>query len=173
MSKTYIGIDIGKNGAIAVISPDGAITKIKMPLIKTELDYHELSSIINGEVTHSGSVHVVFEQLGVIFGSSKQTAFSMGEQIGAVEMSCICQGVPYTKVRAVDWQKVMLQGVAPVTKPSVTGKTVVKDTKAMALIAIKRLFPNLKLTFGDKATKPHDGLIDAVLIAEYARRSNL
>jgi hypothetical protein len=43
----------------------------------------------------------------------------------------------------------------------------------MALIAAKRLFPNQKLVFGDRATKPHDGLIDALLLAEYARRLNL
>jgi hypothetical protein len=42
----------------------------------------------------------------------------------------------------------------------------------MALMSIKRLFPDLKLTFGEKAKVPDDGLIDAVLIAEYARRNN-
>lgn len=171
-NKSYIAVDIGKHGAIAIITENSEITVIKMPLIKTELDYHQLSQIINGAVTYSGKTHVVFEKLGVIFGSSKQTAFSMGEQSGAVEMSCICQGVPYTKVRAVDWQKQMFQGIDQITKPSKTGTKQVRDTKAMALIAAFRLFPNLKLTFGDKATKPHDGLIDAVLLAEYARRMN-
>lgn len=170
MSKIYIGIDIGKNGAIVAITQGGIIVN-PMPKIKTELDYHQLSSLIG--MYADQNVHVVFEKLGVIFGSSKQTAFSMGEQAGAVEMSCICQDISYTKVRAVDWQKEMFQGLDQITKPSSTGKKEVRDTKAMALVAVKRIFPTLKLTFGDRATKPHDGLIDAVLMAEYARRKNL
>jgi hypothetical protein len=67
----------------------------------------------------------------------------------------------------------MFEGTSLVTKKSKSGKSTVTDTKATALIVVKQLFPNLKLTFGDKATKPHDGLIDAVLMAEYAKRRNL
>ena len=68
MNKTYIGVDIGKQGAIAIIKENSEIVVTKMPLIKTELDYHELSQIINGATVHRGSIHVVFEKLGVIFG---------------------------------------------------------------------------------------------------------
>lgn len=174
MSKTYIGIDIGKAGAIAVIYPNGEMDTYQMPMIKTELDFPELINILQSTIDMSkGQAHIVYEKLGVIFGSSKQTAFSMGQQAGAVEMACICQSIPYTMVRAVDWQKQMFQGLDQITKPSKTGATQVRDTKAMALVAIKRLFPKMKLTFGERATKPHDGLIDAVLMAEYARRNNL
>lgn len=170
MSKIYVGIDVGKNGAIAAIV-DGKIQVKPMPKIKTELDYHELSITLSKLKDRDS--HIVFEKLGVIFGSGKQVAWSMGEQSGAIEMSCICQGVAYTKVKAVDWQKQMFQGLDQITKPSTTGKKQVRDTKAMALMAVKRIFPDLKLTFGERATKPHDGLIDAVLMAEYARRNNL
>lgn len=177
MSKVYVGIDIGKHGALAVIAPNGNIQTIAMPMIKTEVDYHALSLFVSGIKTASaGNMHVVFEKLGVIFGSSKQVAWSMGQQSGAVEMSCICQNVSYTKVNAKDWQKAMYQGIDEITKPakadSKTGKGS-RDTKAMALMAIKRIFPDLTLTYGTRATVPHDGLIDAVLMAEYARRNNL
>ena len=172
VNKTYIGIDIGKKGSIAVIHKHGEIHTYPMPMIKTELDYHGLSNLISCLKVHNP--HIVFEKLGVIFGTSKSTAFSMGEQSGCVEMSCICQGISYTKVRAVDWQKAMFQGVDEIAKTKTKdGKKAGRDTKAMALVAIKRLFPDLELTFGEKAKKPHDGLIDAVLMAEYARRNNL
>jgi hypothetical protein len=173
--KTYVGVDIGKDGAIAIIR-DGKIDVYRMPKIKTELDLPMITQTILPSIEIDDpplELHVVFEKLGVIFGSSKQTAFSMGQQSGAVEMACVCQNIPYTKVRAVDWQKAMFQGLDEITKPSKTGKKPTRDTKAMALVAVKRIFPNLKLTFGEKATKPHDGLIDAVLMAEYARRNNL
>ena len=169
MDKIYVGIDIGKKGSIAVISEQG-LDVVPMPMIKTEIDYHSIPKLLNYQ---DSQVHITFEHLGVIFGSSKQTAFSMGTQSGAIEMMCICKKIPYTKVRAKEWQKQMFQGIDEITKPSKTGKKQVRDTKAMALMAIKRLFPDLKLTFGTRATVPHDGLIDAVLIAEYARRNNL
>lgn len=173
MNKTYVGIDIGKSGAIAVMETENTqaeIYTLPMPKIKNELDYKELSDMMRDlRVAHSCNVHVVFEKLGVIFGSGKSTAFSMGHQAGAVEMACIAHSISYTKVRAVDWQKQMFQGVQEITKAG----SAKRDTKAMALVAIKRIFPSLELTFGVKATKPHDGLVDAVLMAEYARRNNL
>lgn len=175
MNKIYVGIDIGKAGAFCILYPDGTVETFAMPMIKIELDYHEIAQKITDLAqNYTGHVHIAFEKLGVIFGSSKQTAFSMGNQAGAIEMICICQNIPYTKVRAVDWQKSMFQGLDQITKPSKTpGAKPVRDTKAMALVAVKRLFPNLKLTFGQRATVPNDGLIDSVLIAEYARRNNL
>ena len=33
MSKIYIGVDIGLNGGIAIMYPDGLIEKAKMPVI--------------------------------------------------------------------------------------------------------------------------------------------
>lgn len=169
MSKAYVGIDIGKMGSIAVIDEENKIHTYKMPMIKTELDYHGLTILFDGLAARYPNIHISFEKLGVIFGSGKNVAWSMGEQSGAIEMMCICSGNSYTKVRAVDWQKEMFQGVDAILKPNSTKK----DTKAMALIAIKRLYPHLKLTFGDRAEKPHDGLIDAVLIATYCKRKNM
>ncbi len=161
----YIGIDIGKAGAITIIDKEqNVLDTIQMPLIKTELDYHRLFRILKDY--EGKQLMVVFEKLGVIFGSSKRTAFSMGEQLGAIEMVCISLSLPYTEVPAKTWQKEMFQGIPEQT---IAG-TKKRDTKAMALLAVKRLYPNLKLTFGDRATKPHDGLIDSVLMAEYARR---
>jgi hypothetical protein len=164
--KKYAGIDIGKSGAIVKLVDNSAITSIKMPLIKKELNLFELNQVF--ENLKDDNYHVVFEKLGVIFGSSKVTAFSMGEQSGIIEALCVSHEIPYTKVRAVDWQKEMFQGITKIQK---AGKTST-DTKAMALIAVNRLFPNVPLTFSG-ATKPHDGLIDALLMAEYARRKNL
>jgi len=172
MSKTYLAIDIGKQGALAVLK-DGVVETYRMPMIKTDLDVHELLDIVS-KVCSDDYPHVIFEHLGVIFGSGKSTALSMGYQSGIIEAACICAGSPYTKVKAKEWQKEIFKGLEEITKPSKTaGAKPVRDTKAMALVAVKRIFPQLKLTFGERATVPHDGLIDAVLIAEWARRQNL
>lgn len=166
-----IGIDIGKQGAICIQERDKDMITHKMPMIKTELDYLKLYQLL--EPYEGGNGRVIFERLGVIFGSSKQVAWSMGHQSGAVEMACVALSIPFIKVPAKEWQKAMFTGVDEITKTanklSKTGKPV-RDTKAMALVAVKRIFPTLKLTFGDRATVPDDGLIDAVLMSEYAKR---
>jgi hypothetical protein len=171
MSKTIIAVDIGKKGAICLMNVELIAPHIEaMPMIKDEVDYAGLYCILKPFTNHS---IVIFEKLGVIFGTSKTTAFSMGHQAGALEGMCIALGIPFHKITAKVWQKEMFQGTVLVTKKSKSGKSVVTDTKATALIVAKQLFPNQKLTFGDRATKPHDGLIDAMLIAEFAKRKNL
>jgi len=162
MNKTYIGVDIGLLGAIAIIYPDGHIEKAKMPVIGKVIDIPTLRRLIGRR-----DAVVVFEDLGVIFGSSKKTAFSMGYQVGLLEALCVAGNNPYHKVKARAWQKEMFQGVPELTK---SGK---RDTKGMALVACQRLLPNVDLTFTERAKVPHDGLIDALLIATYAKRKNL
>lgn len=159
----WIGIDIGKSGAICIMTPTETILS-KMPMIKDQVDYEKLYHEILNKY-EGGNGIVIFEKLGVIFGSSKQTAFSMGYQSGAVEMACIGLSIPYAKIPAKEWQKRMFTGVDEITKAGTTKR----DTKAMALVAAKRLYPNVKLTLGDKATKPHDGAVDALLMAGYAQ----
>ena len=162
MRKFFIGIDIGKQGAVAIWDGENYI-RHKMPMIKKEVDWHRLHYLLQSYEGFNGMV--VFEKLGVIFGSSKKTAFSMGQQMGAIEMLCVALSMPYTMVPAKTWQAEMFQGVSEIKK---TG-TSKRDTKAMALVACKRLLPEVDLLFGI-AKKPHDGLVDSLLMAEYAKR---
>lgn len=165
--RKYIGIDIGKRGAICILGEDGEeIARAKMPMIKEVVDWHTLDRML--EVHEGFNGMVVFEKLGVIFGSSKKTAFSMGEQYGAVRMCCISNSLIYTEVQAKKWQAEIFDGQEKIYK---SGSKTKIDTKAMALMAVRRLFPSMEdLTLSEKAEVPHDGFIDALLMAEYARR---
>lgn len=167
-ARFSIGIDIGKMGALCIQEKDKEIIIKEMPMIKTELDYQALYKLL--EPYEGGDGIAVFERLGVIFGTSKATAFSMGHQAGAVEMACVALSIPFIKVPPKVWQKEMFLGVDEILKQSKSGKSQVRDTKAMALIAVKRLFPTVKLIFGERATKPHDGLVDALLMSEFGKR---
>jgi hypothetical protein len=160
--KKYIGVDIGKNGGVVII--DGTqINLYKMPLIGDQIDIKELNNLIN----HTNLV-VVFEKLNSIFGTTKNTAFSMGHQVGILETICVLNNLPFVEVSAKTWQKEMFQGVSEVKKAD--GK---RNTKAMAEIAATRLFPTVSLKTSSRQTKNQDGVIDALLIAEYAKRKNL
>jgi hypothetical protein len=74
-------------------------------------------------------------------------------------MGCVALGISYEKVYPKVWQKEMFLEIPPIRKKN--GST---DTKAMAYVAAKKYFPNIKLT------KKDDGLTDALLLAEYGRR---
>jgi len=165
--RFYIGVDIGKSGAI-VIQEKGEIACYEMPMIKTELDYQALHQLL--EPYEAGNGLVVFEKLGVIFGTSKSTAFSMGHQSGAIEMCCVALSIPFVKVPPKQWQQVMFTGVDEIKRSNIKVKSgESRDTKAMSVLACKRRFPQVRLNFGGKAIKPDDNLCDALLMSEFAK----
>jgi hypothetical protein len=165
--KYYIGIDIGLQGGIVILDKDGTIKEFhNMPKDKSGIDIIELDKIF---WEYEGSpCMVIFEKLGPIFGSSKKTAWSMGVQVGLMKTICSIRSLPYTEVQAKVWQKEMFQGIPAITK---AGKSSL-DTKAMALEAFKRLYPKVDFK-RPKADKQYDGLIDALLMADYGKRKNL
>lgn len=171
LPKIFIGVDIGKGGAIVALNSDGSVLfEAPMPKIGTEIDERGVYDLLTqgwGDYDR----HVGFEQLGVILGTGKNVAFSMGYQLGLFKGICTACDIRYTAIHAKTWQKEMFMGVDPIEKLSdknKSGKT--RDTKAMALIAHNRIFPSLGVNFGARAKKANDGLIDARLIAEYMRR---
>ena len=79
--------------------------------------------------------------------------------------------IPYTKVQPKKWQKQAWEGIPLIKKPSSTGKTQVTDTKAMSLIAAKRLFPKEDLRATERSKIPHDGKVDSLLMANHCLRN--
>jgi len=161
-----VGIDIGKEGGIAVLSETGNVLLVrKMPLIGRELDPQSLVEMIELAIGNS-EAHIFFEAIGPIFGVSKSSFGQLMHQAGLIEGLCIAMKLPYTKVPPKLWQKHMFEGVPNMKK---TGSTS-NDTKNMAAVAAKRIFPMQKLST-ERGQKPHSGMTDALLIAEYGRRS--
>lgn len=170
--KYFIGIDIGDKGGISIQnSLNSDIYSIPMPLIADKvLDLQKLSQILFEYRTKD--CHVVFEDLHALFKASAGSTFNFGFSCGAVEALVNCYCLPYTKVAAKVWQKTMFEGVRQITKKSNNKKGFQVDTKAMALVAVTRLFPHAKLVFGGaRAKKPHDGVVDSILMSEYCKRN--
>ena len=85
--------------------------------------------------------------------------FTYGEGYGELIGILKAFKQPYELVTPQAWTKVMLQGCPK----SIEGK------KRNAYIA-KALFPDFNLIASSRATMPHEGLVDALLIAEYSRK---
>lgn len=171
----WTGIDPGLKGAIVTLHPDGSVEKKVMPLVDGNIDIHTLCTYISELHGHP----VTLELIHSIYGTSKGSMFTMGRGLGNVEAALICNGVSFTYTKPYDWQKPVWEEKDMVWKPSRSGKTTVRDTKATSLNCLKRLYPNLDLRYGDnetihkgrERTKFHDGLVDAALIAHYTKMS--
>jgi hypothetical protein len=161
-----LGIDPGKHGAIAELETFGHVMSVHtMPLVKSakgrdEVDVFVLKLIIQQICGDKRAVHAWVEKAQPLppkMGGGIAN-FHRGYGIGLIEGMLASLSIPYTLVNPKAWQKVMLEGTSG------------DDTKAKALHAYSRLqYPRDLLLLG-RSKKPHDGIVDAVLIAEYGRR---
>jgi len=163
-----VGIDPGKNGAIAIVGRGGAITTVwVMPMIgakgrKQVYDLVAISEICQG-------IKAMFKVFPIRVAIEKQQPlppkmgggianFGRGYGLGIWEGALTAHGIPYNIVPPTRWQKQMLDGVQ--------GET----PKYRAEVQFSRMF-NREWAYPGKRRKAHDGIVDAALIAEYARRT--
>jgi hypothetical protein len=169
-TKYYIGIDIGEKGAVSILTENSTevYDSFAMPTIGNTVDAHKLVDLL--KFYRGQECHVVFEDLHAIFGSSAKSNHSFGRNDGIVRGIVAALNLPFTPVEAKVWQKEMFVGVKKLLRKSSSGKTMVNDTKKMALIACKRLFPTANLLATKRSSVPHNGIVDSVLMAEYCKR---
>lgn len=176
VSKFYIGIDPGKQGAIVIIDDKGNIlNKIVMPTIgsSNEYDKQEIKNILNS--TPLDKTHVGIEKPSVIFGISKSAVASLSHCVGMLEGIVTGLGLPHTMVSPKEWQKEMWSNITKVTKTKISdGKSrKITDTKATSELAAINLYPNTDFRKSERSKNRHDGIIDAVLIANYCRKKSM
>lgn len=147
----YIGIDPGLSGGIAILNQDGSVKEVvAMPDTPRDIyeflfSYKEDSRCVLEDVGH-----------GMPGQSSKATA-TFARHNGHLEMALLALGIPTEKVTPQKWIKVY-----QLKKKKEQDKNEWKNVlKAKA----QSLFPQL----GKKVTLK---TCDALLIAEYARRTN-
>lgn len=161
----YIGMDPGKNGGIVCLWESGTISSFTIPLINDDLNVRQLceyfkifdSAKLNGE-----QFKVILEDVHSIHGASAKSNFVFGKVNGVLQTLIEVYSLPFVKVNPKTWQKLAFQGIA-----------FNEDKKEMAAQAVHRLFPNTSFIIGPRTKKPHDGLVDACLMAYYGKVNNL
>lgn len=173
MSKIYLGIDPGTDGFLSVI--DNGECRF-LPIDGTPM--LEIGKFI-GEFRDKQCV-AVLEDVHSVFGSSAQGTFNFGMSKGFLLGLLIAHKIPYVLVAPKDWQSGVWinadKEYATQKQKLKNGgeKTVRKvDTKTTSLNAALRLFPDVDFRKNNRCTKSHDGKVDSLLMAEYARRNNL
>ena len=166
MSNVYIGIDPGLSGGIAILRGRELELHI-MPTFgdgkKRRVDVDILDAILF-PTRASSSAMILYESPA---GSKNARALaSMADSFARIETLLILCQFRREPITARKWQKEFW------TVPKMAkGKTF--DTKAAALKVAKQLWPDRDWRASGRCKVPHDGLVDAALIAEYARRKGL
>jgi len=164
MKNIAIGFDPGKDGAMAILGYRD--TPIVVPFDERGyadqlrqlrgLDLSVAEQELNAILGVGGSVKVfcVVEHVGAMPGQGVTSCFSFGQNFGFILGLLTAFRIPYELVRPIKWKKEF----------SCT------SDKNTSVAAAQRLFPGVDLRRTPKCQKPHDGVCEALLIAEYAKR---
>lgn len=180
----FLGIDPGKQGAIASIDDDSRAARVVVvPTIagekgsKVEYSLTDIRDVLVHHAREVGGPMRLFvtleksQPMPPLF-KGKQNAegeapanisgtianFNRGVCRG-YEWMLVALGIPYQLVAPRSWQAVMHVG------------TPGSSTKQRSIMAAQRLFPSVSLLESARCRVAHDGMAEALLIAEYGRRA--
>lgn len=140
----YIGIDPGKDGALAVISQEG-----EPDIIPFSPDaYRAVLSHMPRECK------CCLERVGAMPKQGVSSMFHFGENYGFIQGLLTAYSIPYELVTPNKWKK----------------EFQVTSDKNSSIAVCKRLFPGVSMRKTDRCRTDHDGMAEALLMAEYARR---
>lgn len=179
----YIGIDPGKDGGIAIIQNNN-LTLHSIPTIKKkEVDIDLLDKLLfdiryqsneDDDEIQTIDCMCVLEEVHSIHKSSANSNFQFGLVFGILMGLLTANRIPFIKIAPKEWQSESWKGVKIIK--NATGKKLKNgqpqykiDTKGTSLIAAKRLFPNETFLATSRSSVPHDGLVDAALIAWFCK----
>lgn len=145
----YIGIDPGKDGAMAIIYSD---RDIHIHVFEIEAYRFYLEEIYECELQNQ--TKCCLERVGAMPGQGVTSMFKFGENFGFIQGLLTAYSIPYELVTPKKWKKEF----------QITGD------KNSSIAVCKRLFPGVSLRRTDRCKKDHDGMAEALLMAEYARR---
>lgn len=144
---TYIGIDVGKKGGIAVISDNNIeVYPYSDDCLKTVC-----------EKVKNQDVFCVVEKVGAMHGQGVTSMFNFGKSFGYILGVLEAYRIPYQLVNPQIWKKEF---------------NLLKKDKAESIKVCKRLYPTISLLPTDRCTKESDGMAEALLICTYGKRLN-
>lgn len=155
---TWVGIDPGMDGGVGFVwyADFQGCHAQPLPFNGKEFDAKEFRRSLIGKYREEEGVFCIVERAQVMPRQGAVSGFTIGKNYGQILGVLSTLEIPYETVPPRTWQKAIF-GAKP------------DDTKAASVACCKRLFPTIDLLPG-KRRKEHDGMSDALLIAEYARR---
>ncbi len=154
--QSYLAIDPGQEGGIAVLWSGGAILTRSMP--ETEL---EMWGAIDGNTSYR-TIGVI-EKVHSMPKQGVASSFKFGMNYGLARMALIGSGIPWEEVTPQAWQK----GLRIPPK----GKDEEKAAFKLRLLQVcQRLYPKMELWKEPRSKGKQLAICDALLIATWLKR---
>lgn len=148
MKTFFIGIDPGKSGGIAYIDTTNNISATEPYSDKALIDLCGYASRYNLEVM------CCLEKVGARPGQGVVSMFNFGQSVGYIKGVLEAFKIPYQEITPQKWKK----------------EFGLNSEKEASVEVCRKLFPEVSLLATPRCKKPHDGMSEALLMAEYARR---
>lgn len=148
----YIGIDPGKSGALATIWGGGNVENVPFD----EIAYRDRLGYI-GEIIAGGNESAVcaLEKVSARPMQGVASTFEFGRNAGFIEGLLVANEIPYELVTPQRWKREF---------------ALLKRDKDASIAEARRLFPSVSLRPTERSRKDNDGMAEALLLAEFARR---
>ena len=148
MKALFIGIDPGKSGGIAYIDTEQGFAGTEPYSDKALID-------LCSDASRDGmGVVCCLEKVGAMPGQGVVSMFNFGRSVGYIKGVLEAFRIPYQEITPQKWKREF---------------TLTSD-KAKSTEVCRKLFPDVSLLATPRCKKPHDGMAEALLMAEYARR---
>jgi len=161
--RKIVGIDPGKDGGVCLMEDYKVIELFPMPRIKSNVNYKKLAEHFQFCWEYGAEVFYI-EEVHSLGMSGKKSNFSFGEIFGIKQGMLAMAKIPYDFVQPKEWQSHLWSNIDKVYSNKKKNKI---DTKATSESTAMRLYPGVDFTKSKAASKNHDGLIDATLVARY------
>ena len=179
--KTYVGIDPGKTGAVAMITPTPSPYAVDDIVDFLDADKTDLSVLVEIfiKANHlNTSIFVLLEKPQVMPGSKARrlaagvaAGLPEGEEkeVGQGRVGILNYGIAYGEYRGMlKALKIPFAEIHPATWKAAF--SLFHQPKERSIEVAKQIFPS---TVDRLTLKKHHGRAEALLIAEYARRRNM
>lgn len=149
----YIGIDPGKNGGFTIMAHKDDTT-VHAYAWDDLLFVQQMRLIQKMYPISEGNVIAAVEKVGAMPGQGVTSMFNFGKSAGFIEGVLAALNIPYQLVTPKRWK----------------AEFGLNSDKQHSIDVCKRLFPNLRLLQNERCRKESDGMAEAALLAEFARR---
>jgi crossover junction endodeoxyribonuclease RuvC len=153
-----VGIDPGLKGGVAALDSSGMVVGCwPMPVAGGEVHAAGLADLLRSlrcMDQHQDVARVVLEKVGAMPKQGVASTFRFGTGWGMVRGICAAQSIPVVLVPATVWKRRVLLGLS--------------HDKAGAIQLCTSRWPTANLVQSG-CRIPHDGIADALCLAEYGR----
>lgn len=159
--RKILGIDTGAKGGLVLIDHKLRLVENQKPLPmqpRGELEVLDTDELEQFLLNLPAETYVFLEEISAAYALTGTAALSLGRCYGQVELLCY-QNEERLRVRRIaptTWSAKIHEGMSNDLKP-----------KAKSRMAVEKLFPGHDFRATKRSRVPHEGLVDAALIAYY------